>query len=772
MGMNFAFGILNRAWDAWREAGKAPPLRKPTALQFPINDICNSRCQMCRIWERKRDEEISPEQLARVLADPLFSEVENVGMNGGEPTLRPDLAELAGVLISRLPRLRGISLITNAIREKRVIAAVDELGGLCVRNGKKLDVMVSLDGVGAVHDRVRGVPGNFQSAVRVLEHVRSTPLVASHRIGCTIVAENVFDVENVLAFARDKEIYARFRLGIPHPRLYSAGLMAPFSLGPEALFHVAAFLDTLIERYEREEGRRAFYASLRNQLTDNSPRRAGCAWRSHAATLGPRGEFSYCAVASPVLGNVNDASASGLYWGGREVLDEIRRTKCAACRHDYEGVGERRVLVKRWAKRAAGTLPGPGEAALKRVWQDARERWRFATRSRAAAAPLTSCRKGPPEILLCGWYGTETLGDRAILSGLCALLRDAAPDAVVDVASLRPYVTRETARLMPELGLRQVRSLRDAEGAAAGGKYSAVAVAGGPLMTPISEVIDLARLFSSARNAGAQTALLGCGLGPIQRGGPRFSAVRELVRTASLCLLRDSASARMAEELGRGEGATDAPDPAWFWPALARRPRVERGAGRPSRIAVALRDWPIEEYAAGKMTGTRAAAVKRRLENELLRFVDTVVAAGAELLPVCMHTLSAGGDDRDFYWRLFANRPELARLVPSRRRPPVEEAELYHNSDAVLAMRFHSNVFALALGKPMLGLDYTLGGKIGALLEESGNGDRLLALETFDGEAAALRLLKSAAECDEPSVPDLSAGRRAYVDHLRRWLFG
>src|SRR5436309_696308 len=62
-----------------------PP--KPTVIQFPINDICNSRCVMCNIWERKRDKEITPQELRQILADPLFREVRYVGMSGGEPTL-------------------------------------------------------------------------------------------------------------------------------------------------------------------------------------------------------------------------------------------------------------------------------------------------------------------------------------------------------------------------------------------------------------------------------------------------------------------------------------------------------------------------------------------------------------------------------------------------------------------------------------------------------------------------------------------------------------
>jgi polysaccharide pyruvyl transferase WcaK-like protein/MoaA/NifB/PqqE/SkfB family radical SAM enzyme len=728
---------------------------------------------MCRIWERKRDEEITPVQLAAVLSDPLFGEIEQVGMNGGEPTLRLDLPELAEVLIAKLPRLRGLSLITNAIREKRVIAAIEELGKISRRRGKRLDVMVSLDGVGDVHDRVRGVPGNFESAMKVLDYLQTSQVVDSFRVGCTIIAENAYGIEEVLALMQKRGVYARFRLGVPHPRLYSAGLKEPFSLSEEQVFHVASFLDALIHGYEMDEGRRAFYASLRNQLTEAAPRSAGCAWRNHAATLGPRGELSYCAVASPVLGNAKEASASGLYWGNQDVLDGILASKCADCRHDYEGVSGRGMLVKRWIKRVVRLLPERAGSAIWGGWAQMRDQADYWGRKRRyVRVGIIDKTSGPLRILLCGWYGTETLGDRAILAGLCRLIREITPDAVIDVASLNPYVTRETRRLMPEMGLGNVLSLAVAKSSVAEGCYQAVAVAGGPMMTPVREVIDLCELLELEKRVGGRTAILGCGLGPITQSGPRFAAIREMVSMVRVCVLRDRASVRQAAEFRCTQKIEASLDPAWFWSALSEDQSVaDNGRGGVLRIAMALRDWPVKEYAGGLSAGD-AQAIKTRFEAELIHFVEELEAAGrqVELVPVCMHTIAAGGDDRAFYHRLFAGRDELLARVPWKRRTPVEETELLRGADAVLAMRFHSCVFALALGKPMLGIDYTRGGKVGALLVETGNADRLLKLDDFDGREAARRLLADGARDCRPNQPRRNDYKSIYLDAIKTWL--
>lgn len=122
------------------------PLEKPTVIQFPVIDICNSRCQMCRIWENKKSTDISVDQLAAGLRSDLFSEVIAIGFNGGEPTLRPDLSALVRTVVDALPSLAHISLITNAFKYKQAIQQVDDMADISKSKGLNFDVMVSLDG--------------------------------------------------------------------------------------------------------------------------------------------------------------------------------------------------------------------------------------------------------------------------------------------------------------------------------------------------------------------------------------------------------------------------------------------------------------------------------------------------------------------------------------------------------------------------------------------------------------------------------------------------
>lgn len=759
---------LNQAWADWHDARVAPAQRRPTVLQFPVNDICNSRCQMCNIWQQKRDHEITPDELDQVLSDPLFRAVRNVGINGGEPTLRRDLVALVEVLLRRLPDLSGVSLITNALRPAAVISAINEIGGRCRASGVLFDVMVSLDGIGEVHDRVRGVHGNFANADAVVSHILESPLVDARRIGCTVVADNVFHVEDVLEYAKRRGVYARFRLGVPHRRLYNATSRHAFELDWEARYHIAAFLDSVVQSYETDPGRCAFYRSLRDQIIYSRSRAAGCAWKSRGVTLDSRGNLSFCAVASPTLGCAIEQSASNLYWRNASALSAIVDQECPSCRHDYDGIADRRILFRHWARRLKSRSPEWLTRPLRHVWTV----WRAAqewSRLHAFLAEGPHPPRGASSILLCGWYGTETLGDRAILAGLCRLLLSVRSSIAIDVASLEPYVTEQTKRWMPELRVRNVLALADAESAIRSGTYCAIAVAGGPLMTPVPEVLCLERLFRVARKSGVRTAILGCGVGPLFGRGTRHKAIERLVRNAEICVLRDSASVRLAEsEMHREQPPEAACDPAFFWEALVPTGIPER-APTPPRLALALREWQISEYALD-LPLAEATSMRERLECELRVFVRTFAEKGAAIEPVCMHTLGVGGDDRIYQRRLLADHPETVDKISWRRNPPRIELERLRQADVICAMRYHAVVFALALRKPFVAIDYTRGGKIDALLRATGNEDRLVRPEDFSGDREANRLMEAFAL--KPVLPpvDLGLSETTYKRALARLL--
>lgn len=739
------------------------PLEKPIVVQFPVIDICNSRCQMCRIWENKKSDDITPEKLRQGLRNPLFSEVRSVGLNGGEPTLRKDLAELTQVLFDELPNLKFIALITNGYRYREVIDRIIEIGTIAKKYGAWLDVMVSLDGYGEVHEAVRGRPTNFMRANKVIEFAKASPLVDEVRIGCTIIRENVYGLHDLLDFCQREGLYVKYRLGVPHQRLYTTELIDPYALTFEERYHVAEFLEGLIEHYETGEHQNHFYRSLVDQIMHDKPRGAGCDWQHRGATITSKGELLYCAVQSKSLGLIQEVDSEEAFFSNAPHLAEIRATKCGDCHHDYVGLPDQKEQLRRLALKALRktgieqpirrVAKLPALARMRRARSLEKRREELGRQVAALPAKRRRDTLGPRKVLICGWYGTETLGDKAILAGVIETLRRLLGPVEITVASLHSYISEMTRMQMPELAGSAIVDIRGA--IAAAGDQDLVVFGGGPIMA-IYELADMEAILAAARKAGVPTLISGCGVGPV--GAPAFQTqIGRVLALADARVYRDAKSLKAATALGVDTSADAvAEDPAFTW--LATRPKRVPTVRNGKVLMLGLRNFPWHDYAQ-HMTADEGRDVARRFEDAVLAALGRLVAERPDLtirpLPMC--TNHFGDDDRFFYRRLFqrasdevAGRLDFSLL--GRELLPTDYAEAFRAGDAMITMRFHSLVFALGLGLPAVAIDYTLsGGKVTSLAERFG-----VASQPIDTLTADFLFAEISRQLDEPEVPAVS----------------
>jgi polysaccharide pyruvyl transferase WcaK-like protein/molybdenum cofactor biosynthesis enzyme MoaA len=710
-----------------------PPLEKPKVIQFPVNDVCNSRCQMCLIWERKKDVQILAEQLRRGLRNPLFSDVRSVGINGGEPTLRKDLAALVEVLFSELPSLRNISLITNAINASAVCTRINEIGAVIQRCAGHLDVMVSLDGYGDVHDRVRGKPGNFAAAQQVIAHAKASPLVGSLRVGCTIIRENALHLAELLEYCITEGVYVKFRLGVPHQRLYTANVRPPFALDESERHEVAQFLGSLIRHYETRENQIFFYRSLLGQLTTGAPRQAGCDWQFRGATISARGELLYCAIQSDVLlDDIAQGDANTAYFHNKKHLHDIIATKCAHCAHDYVGPLPKAVLRRKLIQRIVRRIdpwdlrkvvienPRIRRAAAERRFQRRCSLFEgHAASASSATRTTTPNQRADRSVIICGWYGTETLGDKAILAAVVEVIRATlGASTEIAVVSLYPYLTRVTQLQMIDLAGVSVIGLDEAFARTANGDY--LVFGGGPLMA-IDNMAEMLSLFQTAKRCGTTTVIAGCGVGPFGRQAQTRS-IADLLRLSDHRIYRDERSRELAQELGIASDADSvAEDPAFTWIERAQTELVDSAPSRRPTLLMGLREFPAAQYAPDHSTAQRQA-IAQAYEAAVIDGLELLVAQHPDILlrPLPMCTNQYGGDDRWFYRRIFRGRTALMAALDTSllgaELPPLDYLNAFKSATAVLAMRFHSLVFALATRRPAVAIDYTLRrGKVYAL---------------------------------------------------------
>ena len=131
----------------------------PILILNPHNR-CNCRCVMCDIWKKDSIEEIGARDLEWLGSDLDRLKVQWVVLSGGEPLMHSNLFQLCQMLRRRHIRITllstGLLLERNA---RRVTEHIDE-------------VIVSLDGPPALHDRIRRLPGAFSALKRGVEALK------------------------------------------------------------------------------------------------------------------------------------------------------------------------------------------------------------------------------------------------------------------------------------------------------------------------------------------------------------------------------------------------------------------------------------------------------------------------------------------------------------------------------------------------------------------------------------------------------------------------
>ncbi|MBC99008.1 MAG: radical SAM protein [Halobacteriovoraceae bacterium] len=712
--------------DIW---GKSFKKNKIQVINLNAIDICNSKCQMCNIWQQKEDRKISPEEFGLILENSLFKNVEYVGVTGGEPTLREDLLQLYEELIKKLRRLKGLSIITNAIKSDIVLEKVLGISGLCKSRDISFSAMISLDGVGAVHDRIRGIPGNFKQVEKLIKGLRDHNIDLS--LGCTISKDNVWDVDELLDYFIENNLYGRFRVAEFINRLYNndnSKVIRNFT--EDEKYHLAIFFHKLEVVYEKNDIYKRTYRNIRNMLLGGD-RQIGCPYQSQGLVLNSEGGISYCAPKSPILGNALNQPADKIYEKNLSIRQSILDKDCKNCIHDYHHP----QLFKEFFKEC------------KRKSQSVFFSTRFIPFSRKVVELIAlSSQKIKAQkayrITVVGWYGTETVGDKAILGGILKKYNEKYKNLDVIVGSIFPYVTERTLKEM-DIEAKVVNS-KSFDLISQILSSDEVIMGGGPLMD-LEELMIPYLSFYTARKWGVKTTIAGCGIGPLYIKKYE-NIVRRLLELSDEISLRDKFSQEYAkkylnDELRLSKDIAFSGDPArsYILDDVVGRRVTDKVGNNKNELALFLRDWTFEY--GKKYSYQEFIVIKENFEKGLAKLIDEIVEERKieSVRFYHMHNLVMGNDDRDFSRRFIRTymMNKTYEVSYDKGLSTIDSVCVaMKNAKFSLCMRFHSMVFADTLGVDYKVIDYTLGGKIRNFLSDTDKLDRMICFKEVSEHGA------------------------------------
>ncbi len=285
-----------------------------------VTDICDARCVMCNIWKNQLsgDSFLSPDLLRSV--KPISS----VSFAGGEPFLHEQIIDIVKVVHDNNPKAK-IIFSSNGFQTEEIVAKMQEIMAI----HPNLQVTISLDGVGTVHDRIRGIPGAWDKVNRTFDRLGEIGLRRKN-FGFTITADNFASLPDVYAHAKKKG--AMLSIGVAQDSKY-LNVEVPHINMEKVFPYLNPIVDDLLRSWRPFDWARAFflYGILRYIETDRRP--IVCDALSNQFMIDQTGTVYSCHPIMLSAGSLKDKPLQDLLTGDK--ADGLR-SQCEACHACWE----------------------------------------------------------------------------------------------------------------------------------------------------------------------------------------------------------------------------------------------------------------------------------------------------------------------------------------------------------------------------------------------------------------------------------------------------
>jgi MoaA/NifB/PqqE/SkfB family radical SAM enzyme len=288
------------------------PKVMPVNMTVSITSACNSRCLTCNIWSEHTPgdgQDLTLDEFDRVFRSlgrtPYWFTI-----SGGEPFLREDIVDICRSLYDHCSPAQ-INIPTNSLVWRPIAERVAAIADYCRRSDVVINL--SLDGVGAKHDELRGVKGNFDKVLLVFQQLK-----ALNRPNLTVGVHSVISRFNVDHFPELHEFVTTqmrpdsFVSELAEERVELGTIGA--GITPRSEDYARAI--DLMARHSKSEAhhgrsriiqalRRKYY-KLAKRFLESGGQAIPCYAGWASAQIAPNGDVWSCAVRAEPIANLRD----------------------------------------------------------------------------------------------------------------------------------------------------------------------------------------------------------------------------------------------------------------------------------------------------------------------------------------------------------------------------------------------------------------------------------------------------------------------------------
>ena len=293
-------------------------------INLPITYSCNARCVMCDIWKINKDDrkkinhEITIQQLINFFEKnkKRLRKLKNIGITGGEPSLKAGLIELIQYLRQSYPHTR-IGIQTHGLTPKTILPWVAEI----YKAYPNIGLAVSLDGMEAGHEKMRGISKAFDKS---LETIKGAQEIGVKEITCGLTITK-WNIDEVLEVSKLCEVLnCEFSAFLAEEGDYFDNLgNVATSFTDKEKNKIAKILENFQYHY--------YMDNTRLQLLGKRKREINCYSGQTSFVLDAYGELKPCLILNESFGNVKLSTLDEILSSEETLRKQHDLKKCKKC---------------------------------------------------------------------------------------------------------------------------------------------------------------------------------------------------------------------------------------------------------------------------------------------------------------------------------------------------------------------------------------------------------------------------------------------------------
>jgi MoaA/NifB/PqqE/SkfB family radical SAM enzyme len=319
---------------------------RPQAVSLEITHACVARCVMCNIWRIPSDvPNLTVSRWLELLASPLFSDIRELDITGGEPFIRDDLADfffgVGDLKRTNVESLRSIAVTTNGLLSDRVLTTVKTVLPMLASQGIDLVVVCALDATNDLHDRIRNFKGAWSrvnQTIASLVELRETAPNLIVGLKTTILPLNIDELDSIAGYARARELFS-----IISPCIITEGRYLNPDRAQDLVFS-RQDIQKMIDFFSGDRFQWSFHADSLVRFLTSKAMQKPCSCGFNYFFIRSNGEMFLCPMINISAGNVTQTDVSELFFSARANRIRKRIGRLSQCRQCTEPGLERYSL--------------------------------------------------------------------------------------------------------------------------------------------------------------------------------------------------------------------------------------------------------------------------------------------------------------------------------------------------------------------------------------------------------------------------------------------